>query len=677
MRLAVIVVTAATLAIVGPVTSMGQISPLGSEFQINTYTPDSQAAPDIASGPNNTFVVTWEDFRPGSNDVFAQRFDGSGNAVGTEFRVNNFTGGTHRFPAVSTDVNGDSVFVWTSYSAGIFGRVFDSSWNPIGTEFQANTTPPGSNTPDVAKAANGDFVVVWDQDFFGGDGSQAGVFGQRFDKNTIALGTEFLVNTYTTNSQGDPAAAAVSDGSFIITWNGAGAGDPSGVFARRFAGDGTPLDSEFQVNSYTTYTQGGEPAVAAGTNANFVVTWPSNLSAIMAQPFDSAGTALVAEIQVSFDYGLIAQDVAVSPGGRFVVVWGGGTEHQPLGTGDVYGRLFDSTGTGLGTRFQVNTYTTGGQGQPAVAFTSESELVVVWTGAVGQDGSGNGIFGQRFQITLPPPRPSSCSNGVVDPAEECDLGAENCAPTECCSSGCTNDCKVTGRCTGSSTCCIDASDCPPAEGCCGNGEVESSEECDDANLQDGDCCSSMCTAEDAATCVPLCTIAFGPHLLNPASMKAQFSDKNGDNLLERWKIGAKGKAGNFNLAFGESADCRTESVEVVVVENDGANAASVLGEFTIAPSDWTKTTVKADTDDETCSLSDPDESRSDPNGVAKARIKELGTSLGYKFSGKERAEIGEPQSQLIRVCIQVGDETGSAVLDCEVKGATYKCQSMN
>ena len=48
-----------------------------------------------------------------------------------------------------------------------------------------------------------------------------------------------------------------------------------------------------------------------------------------------------------------------------------------------------------GDEFQVNTHTTWDQADPDVAAAADGRLVVVWR-SYGQDGSSNGIFGQRF-----------------------------------------------------------------------------------------------------------------------------------------------------------------------------------------------------------------------------------------------------------------------------------------
>ena len=120
-----------------------------------------------------------------------------------------------------------------------------------------------------------------------------------------------------------------------------------------------------------------------------------------------------------------------------------------------------------------------------------------------------------------------CGDRVVDAGECCDLGEHNGGP----GAGCTATCGCTGRCAGSAAECAAAADCPPGEGCCGNGAVESGETCDDANGQDGDCCSSRCAIECDLTCVPACAGVSGPHLGAPLPMRLGLFDPDG-----RWRL---------------------------------------------------------------------------------------------------------------------------------------------
>ena len=85
-------------------------------------------------------------------------------------------------------------------------------------------------------------------------------------------------------------------------------------------------------------------------------------------------------------------------GTLFVVVWVGGS---PYGGSDTFGQRYASSGAPLGPEFRVNSYTTGSQGYGKVAVDSTGRFVVVWGSFPNQDGSGFGVFGQRFSMIVP------------------------------------------------------------------------------------------------------------------------------------------------------------------------------------------------------------------------------------------------------------------------------------
>jgi hypothetical protein len=278
--------------------------------------------------------------------------------AGPEFRLNASTTTSVTFPMLSMTPAGDFVAVWSALGAypdpsGAFARRFDAAGAAVGLEFLASTDPLGiearNGGTEIAADRAGNFVVVWVND--GRDGSYRGVFGRRFDASGAPLGTDFQVNTYTTGSQGDffPGSIDVArapDGRFVVVWEGA-QGFVSGrdVFAQRYASDGSPLGGEFRVNTYTTNAQ-YRPGVAIDDAGNFVVVWSSD-----------------------------RQD------GSFA---------------GVFGRRFAATGAPQGSEFQVNTYTTGYQSGSqysglGVARAPGGEFVVVWSDTARQN-----VFGQRY-----------------------------------------------------------------------------------------------------------------------------------------------------------------------------------------------------------------------------------------------------------------------------------------
>jgi S-layer homology domain len=264
----------------------GSGSKVGSEIPINTFTTDDQRVPAVAAAADGSFVVVWESGPQGIDvgedgdgfGIFGQRFDSSGVKAGSEFQVNTYTTGNQYGPSVATNPSGGFVVVWSSggedgSSLGIFGQRFDASGTKVGEEFPVNTYTTGLQfLPSVATDRAGGFVVVWAS--AGEDGSSFGVFGQRFNGGAEKVGSEFPVNTYTTDKQTMPSATFDPQGRFVVVWASyAQDGSSYGVFGRQFDRDGTAITGGFPVNSYTTSGQ-SLPRVATD-GSHLVVAWNS------------------------------------------------------------------------------------------------------------------------------------------------------------------------------------------------------------------------------------------------------------------------------------------------------------------------------------------------------------------------------------------------------------------
>src|SRR5439155_1176146 len=94
--------------------------------------------------------------------------------------------------------------------------------------------------------------------------------------------------------------------------------------------------------------------------------------------------------------------VAMNQDGGFLVAWQ--SYGQDGSAEGVYAQRYSATGAPQAGEFRVNTYTTNGQRDPAVAIDAAGDTVVAWM-SNGQDGSSNGIYAQRYRYT--PPRVSA------------------------------------------------------------------------------------------------------------------------------------------------------------------------------------------------------------------------------------------------------------------------------
>jgi hypothetical protein len=308
---------------------------LGEELEVKPATTIASSANGaIASDTSGGFVVLWSThWADGSyRGVFGRRYDSSGVAQATEFGVNTYTTFDQLGPAVAPGLDGSFTVAWESHLQdgsgwAIVGRRYDGSGGALGDEFRVNThTTHYQFMPAITSDAAGNFVVVWCSEWQ--DGSTGGIFGQRFDASGAHVGGEFQVNTFTPRSQELPSVASDGDGRFLVAWRSDDGNFDDGVFARRFDASGQPMGSDFQVNTYTTGDQSLN-GVAADDRGNFVVVWSSEGAldggghAVMARLYDSSGRPHSGEFVVNA-YRTASQTypaVAFAPDGRFVVTW--------------------------------------------------------------------------------------------------------------------------------------------------------------------------------------------------------------------------------------------------------------------------------------------------------------------------------------------------------------------
>ena len=117
---------------------------------------------------------------------------------------------------------------------GIYAQRYDASGTAVGSEFQVNTYAASDQTlPVITGLSDGGFLAVWVSD--GQDGSGLGIFAQRFDDAGARLGSEFQVNDYAISHQSEPAVTELSDGTVVVTWNLDGQdGSGAGVYAKSY-----------------------------------------------------------------------------------------------------------------------------------------------------------------------------------------------------------------------------------------------------------------------------------------------------------------------------------------------------------------------------------------------------------------------------------------------------------
>lgn len=384
--------------------------PQGGEFRINTFTSAWQSMPRVAMAADGHFVVAWmSQGQDGfSYGVYAQRYDALGAAQGSEFRVNTFTANFQGYPCVAMDASGNFVIAWMSdqqdgSETGIYAQRYAANGTPQGSEFRVNTlTTSFQEFPSIAMAPDGRFIIAWRSSEAGGENIHA----QRYAANGVAQGNEFRANTFSDFSATlkVPSVAMDAMGKFVITWESWQDGSSTGIYAQHYDANGMPLGGEFQVNTFTTGNQ-TSPSVGMSADGHFAVTWMSEGQdgagyGIYAQRYDANGMPLGGEFQVNT---FTARNqwiprVAMSVDGHFVITWM--SEGQDGAGYGIYAQRYDANGMLQGGEFQVNSFTANDQERSSVAMDASNNFVIAWVSDK-QDGSETGVYAQRYGNTAP------------------------------------------------------------------------------------------------------------------------------------------------------------------------------------------------------------------------------------------------------------------------------------
>ncbi len=325
----------------------------GLQTRINTYTASYQSGTSITALADGGWVATWESaLQDGdSYGIYQQRYDAAGRTIGLETHVSSTIAGSQYASAVTALADGGWVVTWTSLfqdgdAGGVYQQRYDGEGFKVDLETRVNTTTEGdqygfSNTA----LADGGWVVTWTSN--GQDGSDSGIYQQRYNSEGLTVGSELRVNTTTLHSQIAATVTALSDGGWVATWTSYDQdGDATGVYQQRYAAYGAKVGSETLVNTETAGNQVYSVA-ASLADGGWVVTWVSNV--------------------------------------------------QDGDNGGIYQQRYDADGDRIGSETLVNTTTYDGQVDPSITGLADGGWVTTWS-SFSQDGDGAGIYQQRYGV---------------------------------------------------------------------------------------------------------------------------------------------------------------------------------------------------------------------------------------------------------------------------------------
>lgn len=379
----------------------------GNEQCVNTEMNLEQTQPSVTGLADGGWLVTWAcDEQDGSSSgIYQQRYDKDGNPVGGEQQVNVEPASSQYEPSVTALADGGWVVTWNSHLqdgdlGGIYQRYYDE--NGVAKPEQLVNTEIFSHQyePSVAALSGGGWVVTWTS--VEQDGSYEGIYQQHYDKDGNALWEkEQQVNTHVSNGQYEPSVTGLPDGEWLVTWTSINQdGSREGIYQRRYNANGTPKTGEELVNTVVANRQ-TQPSVTVLADGGWIVTWSSldqdgSGEGIYQQRYNANGTTRGGEQRVvnTETAGDQTQpSVTALEDGGWIVTWQS-KDQDGSGTG-IYQQRYDEDGNPVGGEQQVNVHETDGQFRPSVTGLIDGGWLTSWT-SVGQDGSVSGVYQRRY-----------------------------------------------------------------------------------------------------------------------------------------------------------------------------------------------------------------------------------------------------------------------------------------
>ncbi len=379
-----------------------------SDRTVNTAAGGDQLKSVVAMNDAGDIAIAWEDDSSsgdgsGNHDVFARGLLPGGCKGFDDIVVNGaVTAGHQDSPSIAMDSGGGFVVAWRDDEDGngvgqIHARGFDGDGNEAFGVVTVNSVASGQQrNPAVGMASDGSFVVAWEDDSDGGDGSgNYDIHVRSFHAGGVEQVADLVVNQDKAGQQAAPSVAVAPDGDFVVTWED----DKDGnglfqIYARGFNVDGTQMFGPMTVNSVDAGQQ-LSPAIAMDSAGNFVIAWEDDSSGadgsgnfdIHARGFDSGGAELFPDILVNAGDGgqQLAPAIAIRPDGAFVVTW----EDDSDGNGffQIFARGFDAVGAQAFGEMTVNNESAGQQLRPDVAVDAAGVFVVTWQDDMDKNGA--------------------------------------------------------------------------------------------------------------------------------------------------------------------------------------------------------------------------------------------------------------------------------------------------
>jgi hypothetical protein len=313
-----------------------------------------QTAPVLVEDGVGGTIITWQDWRNGNRDIYAQRIDSSGAVLWTTNGAPVVVKNSHQTgPRIVSDGAQGAVIVWEDSVNGnwdIYAQRINNSGVTLWTSGGVAVCTSSQNqvNPKIETDGSGSFYIVW-QDRR--NGSNYDIYCQKLNASgTVQWTANGIAASTAANSQINPKMAIDNTGAVILAWQHYNTGAGYDVYAQRINTAGA---AQWTANGITVCAQPNNQSAIDMTTENItdgaIITWKDARNAnvnIYSQKVDLNGNNLWTANGVLISNGSRNQINPNSVGdgnGGAIVVW----QDSVAGIWDVYAQRISSSGAAV------------------------------------------------------------------------------------------------------------------------------------------------------------------------------------------------------------------------------------------------------------------------------------------------------------------------------------------
>jgi|GEM_PF-961901 hypothetical protein len=339
----------------------------------------------------------------------------------SDFRVNDDNGSAYQNAAkLDVDTAGNFVVVWQDQrniitvepTYDVFCQRFNYKGEALGNNFKVNLNDSAASDPNIAVRKDGSFIIIWREGKWSGYYIDSIHYYLRiFNKNGNPITNRIIVNDIQFECPyGDLPSLEINNKNeiyVVMALEGGGMGRPN-IFLQKLDSLGNKIGNNIKVNDDTSlYVDQNYPVITNRNDNSFIIVWQDNrlsfttgnVPDIFMQKYNSIGQKVGVNIKVNDDpvnpdVGHWTPSISSDSSRKFCIVWA--DSRQSGGSfEDIYVQLFDSSCNLTGSNFRINGGFEWDRGNPQIKKRKDGYFIIGWGDAYA-NGAANCPYFQRF-----------------------------------------------------------------------------------------------------------------------------------------------------------------------------------------------------------------------------------------------------------------------------------------